>query len=256
MFKVSAFLLMIFLCLAGINAEAQTLTAKEIIKKADDKSRGLTSQGEMTMTIIRPTWSRSITLKSWQKGTDYALILITSPAKDKGQVFLKIKTDMWNWVPSIEKMIKIPPSMMMQSWMGSDFTNDDLVRESSVVKDYTHRLMGTEPVRGKECYKIEMIPLPEAAVTWGKVIAWITADGFNQWKIEYYNEDLELINVLNAFDIKRMGDRDIPVKMEIIPMENPNNKTILETKSVIYDRPIKDDFFSQLNMRKLSQTTK
>ncbi len=256
MFKEAALLLMIFLCLAGINAEAQTLTAKEIIKKADDKSRGLTSQGEMTMTIIRPTWSRSITLKSWQKGTDYALILITSPAKDKGQVFLKIKTDMWNWVPAIEKMIKIPPSMMMQSWMGSDFTNDDLVRESSVVKDYTHRLIGTETVRGKECYKIELIPLPEAAVTWGKVIAWITSDGFNQWKIEYYDEDLKLINMLNAFDIKRMGDRDIPVRMEIIPMEKPNNKTILETKSVIYDRPINDDFFSQQNMRKLSQTTK
>jgi len=141
----------------AINAQSQTLSAKEIVKKADDKMRGLTSQGEMTMTIMRPSWSRTVTMKSWQKGSDYALVLITSPAKDKGQVFLKIKTEMWNWVPSIEKMIKIPPSMMMQSWMGSDFTNDDLVRESSLVKDYTHKLLGKEVVREKMCYKIELI---------------------------------------------------------------------------------------------------
>src|ERR1035437_6844166 len=141
--------------------EGQTLTAKEIVKKADDKSRGLTSQGEMTMTIVRPTWTRSVTMKSWQKGSKYAMILITAPAKDKGQVFLKIKTDMWNWFPSIDKMIKIPPSMMMQSWMGSDFTNDDLVKESSIVNDYDQKLLGKETVREQNCYKIELIPHPE-----------------------------------------------------------------------------------------------
>ena len=91
------------------------------------------------------------------------MLLITAPAKDKGQVFLKIKTDMWNWVPSIEKIVKIPPSMMMQAWMGSDFTNDDLVKESSIVKDYAHRLVGKDTVRSQLCYRIELIPLPSAA---------------------------------------------------------------------------------------------
>ena len=94
------------------------------------------------MTIERPTWSRTISMKSWALGTEYSLIYITAPAKEKGQVFLKRKNEMWNWVPSIERMVKIPPSMMMQSWMGSDFTNDDMVRESSIVKDYTHKLLG------------------------------------------------------------------------------------------------------------------
>jgi len=229
---------------------------KEIIKKADDKSRGLTSQGEMTMTIVRPTWTRSVTMKSWQKGTKYSMILITAPAKDKGQVFLKIKTDMWNWFPSIDKMIKIPPSMMMQSWMGSDFTNDDLVRESSIVNDYTHRLLGKETIRDQNCYKIELTPLPEAPVTWGKLIAWVTVEGFDLWKVEYYDEDKKLINVMNASEIRKMGDREIPVKLEIIPTENPNNKTLLESKSVIFNKPIDDSFFSQQNMKKLSQTTK
>jgi hypothetical protein len=256
MLKIIFPLLLFFVSCATLNLKAQTLTAKEIVKKADDKSRGLTSQGEMTMTIVRPAWTRSITMKSWQKGSKYSLILITAPAKDKGQVFLKIKTDMWNWFPSIDKMIKIPPSMMMQSWMGSDFTNDDLVRESSIVNDYTHKLLGKEMVREQNCYKIELTPLPEAAVTWGKVISWITVEGFNQWKVEYYDEDMKLINVMNASELRKLGDRELPVKLEIIPTENPNNRTLLETKSVVFDKPIDDAFFSQQNMKKLSQTTK
>jgi len=256
MLKKIVFIVALFTTGTFINVGAQTLTAKDIIKKADDKSRGLTSQGEMTMMIVRPDWTRSVTMKSWQKGTDYSMILITSPAKDKGQMFLKIKTDMWNWVPSIEKMIKIPPSMMMQSWMGSDYTNDDLVRESSIVTDYTHKMLGKESIREQMCYKIELTPLTEAAVTWGKVIMWITVDSFNQWKIEYYDEDMKLMNILNAFNIKKMGDREIPTKMEIAPQDKKGNKTILEIKNFVFNQTINDNFFSQQNMKKLSQTAK
>jgi outer membrane lipoprotein-sorting protein len=256
MLKITALLPVLLAFYPLTKTGAQTLTAKEIVQKADQKGRGLTSQGEMTMTIIRPSWSRAVTMKSWQKGTDYALILITSPAKDEGQVFLKIKNDMWNWMPSIDKMIKIPPSMMMQSWMGSDFTNDDLVKESSVVNDYDHKLLGEESVRDQNCYKIEMMPHPDAAVTWGKVIMWVTKSGFDIWKVEYYDEDMKLINVMNASDIKRMGDREIPVRLEIIPVENLNNKTVLETKTIVFNKPISVDFFSQQNMKRLSQTAR
>ena len=110
---------------------------KAIIKEADEKFRGTSSTGEYTMIIERPSWSREVSMKMWSLGNEFSLIYISAPAKEKGQVFLKRHNEMWNWVPSIERMIKIPPSMMMQSWMGSDFTNDDLVRESSLVKDYT-----------------------------------------------------------------------------------------------------------------------
>src|SRR5664279_26207 len=228
---------------------SQDLTAKEIVKKADDKGRGQTSQGIMTLTIVRPDWTRSITLKSWSKGTEYSLIYISAPAKEKGQVFLKRQNDMWNWVPSIERIIKIPPSMMMQSWMGSDFTNDDLVKESSIVVDYTQTLLGKEKIRDQECYKIELIPLPDAAVTWGKVITWITVDGFNQWKAEYYDEDSSLVNVMNAYNIKKLGDRDIPSRLEIIPVNKNGDKTILEMNSMVFDKSISDNFFSQQNMK-------
>jgi len=228
---------------------SQELSAREIVKKADEKGRGMTSQGVMTLTIVRPDWTRSITLKSWSKGTEYSLIYITAPAKEKGQVFLKRQNDMWNWVPSIERLIKIPPSMMMQSWMGSDYTNDDLVKESSIVVDYSQKLSGREKVRDMECYKIELIPLPDAAVTWGKVITWITVDGFNQWEAEYYDEDSTIVNVMNASDIKRMGDREIPTKLEIDPVNKKGNKTVLVINSMIFNQPISESFFSQQNMK-------
>ena len=235
--------------LSGLNS--QNLTADDIIKKADDKSRGLSSQGTLTMTVIRPDWTRTITMKSWSKGKDYSLVLITAPARDKGQVFLRIKTDMWNWVPSIDKTIKIPPSMMLQSWMGSDFTNDDLVKQSSIVVDYAHNLLGREKVRDMDCYKIEMIPLPDAAVVWGKVILWITVNGFDQWMTEYYDEDNNLVNVSNSYDIHKMGDREMPSRIEMVPMNKKGQKTVMRIDDMKFNRPLDASFFSLQNMKKI-----
>jgi hypothetical protein len=238
-----------FLSLLTQCTYSQTLSARDIVKKADDKGRGETSKGEMTLTIVRPDWTRSVSMKAWSKGREYSLIYITAPAKEKGQVFLKRQKDMWNWVPSIERLIKIPPSMMMQSWMGSDFTNDDLVKESSLVVDYNQNLLGREVIRGQECFKIELIPLPDAPVTWGKIISWITTSGFDQWKAEYYDEDMKLVNVMNASDIKKMGDREVPSKLEIEPVNKPGNKTILEINNMVFNESIAENFFSQQNMK-------
>ena len=243
------YLLLILFFLSLFTSNAQNL--EEIISRADEKFRGNSSQGEMAMIIERPTWSREVSMKSWTLGNQYSLIYITAPAKEKGQVFLKRNKEMWNYVPTIERMIKIPPSMMMQSWMGSDFTNDDLVRESSLAKDYTHKLLGKENVRGLECYKIELVPLPDATVVWGKIITWITTSGFDLWKSEYYDEDMELVNIENAFDIKKMGDRSIPVRMEIEPVTKKGQKTILEINTMLFDIPIEESFFSQQNMKKV-----
>jgi outer membrane lipoprotein-sorting protein len=248
--KTIVFSTLIVLCSCYF-ASAQEKTAKEIIQIADEKNRGETSQGAMAMKIIRPDWERTVEMKSWSKGDDYFLIYITAPAKDKGQVFLKRKKEMWNWVPSIERMIKIPPSMMMQSWMGSDFTNDDLVKQSSIVKDYTHELEGEEEIRGQSCYKIILIPLPDAPVVWGKIIAWVTIDGYNLWKSEYYDEDEFLINIENAYDIKSFGDRELPSKIEIQPADEPEKKTVLLLKDVIFNKPIDDSYFTQQYMKQV-----
>jgi len=245
-------LLLLILCILGvIYGNAQTLSAKDIIRKADEKSRGLTSQGEMTMTILRSDWNRSVTMKFWSKGNDLALILITSPPKEKGQVFLKRNMEMWNWIPSIDRMVKIPPSMMLQSWMGSDFTNDDLVKQSSIIEDYAHRLLGKETIRGVECYKIELIPQPEASVVWGKILSWITVDGFDQWKSQSFDEEMGLVYTENAFNIRKMGERSIPTRMEIEPADKKGQKTVLEINRMVFNQPIQDSFFSQQNMKKV-----
>ena len=230
---------------------AQGLSAKEIIRKADDKNRGLSSQGIMTMTVIRPDWTRTVTMKTWSKSREYSLVLITTPARDKGQVFLKIKTEMWNWVPAIDKTIKIPPSMMLQSWMGSDFTNDDLVKQSSIVVDYTHKLLDREKVRDMDCYKIGLTPLPDAPVVWGKVIMWVTVSGYDVWMAEYYDEDNKLVNVSNNYDIRRMGDREIPTRLEMIPVNKKGQKTVMHIDEMKFNTGIDESFFSQQNMKKI-----
>ncbi|GBD87234.1 hypothetical protein BMS3Abin03_01161 [bacterium BMS3Abin03] len=225
--------------------------ATEIVKKANDLVMGKTSQGINKMKVVRPDWSREVTMKVWSKGTDYYMILITAPAREKGQVFLKRKNELWNWMPSIGRMIKIPPSMMMQSWMGSDFTNDDLLKESSIVVDYTHKIIGSEKVDGYDCYKIELTPKPNAAVVWGKILMWVSKKGYYELQIEYFDETGTLINKQLGSEIKKMGSRTLPTKFTMIPMDKKGNKTILKLINVVFNKPIPDRFFSQQNMKRL-----
>lgn len=226
--------------------------ATEIIRKADTKFQGEKSSiSTMTMTIKRPKWERTIVFKTWTSGRDYALTLILEPAKEKGQTFLKVRNEMWNWNPSISRMIKLPPSMLSQGWMGSDYTNDDLLRESSLVNDYTHTIIGKETINGFECWKIQLIPKEEAAVVWGKVIKWISMDGYDQLKSEYYDEDGMLVRTEIASEIKRMDDRLIPTRFEVIPADKPGNTTILILNEIRFNVPIRNDFFSQQNMKQV-----
>ena len=241
----------VLLLLLSKPAYPQELSAREIVKRSNDKATGLTSQGTMKMTIVRPDWSREVTMKTWSKGTDYYLIYITEPARDKGQVFMKRDQDMWNWMPSINRMIKLPPSMMGQSWMGSDFTNDDLVRMNSIIDDFTHTITGSESVGVYDCYIIELIPKPEASVVWGKIRLWISKAEYYQMKGEYYDEEGTLVSIMESSEIKTMGDRKLPSKTVMSPMDKPGNKTILESVDIIFNQPISEDFFSQQNMKNI-----
>lgn len=227
----------------------QSLTAIQIIEKADRNMQGESSIGTMTMTIKRPAWERTIGFKNWAKGRDLAMTLVTAPAKEKGQTFLKRGNDMWNYVPSIGRLIKLPPSMMSQGWMGSDYTNDDILNESSLVLDYQHQLLGTEDFQGTACHKISMIPLEESNIVWGKIITWVSTADFLFLKSEYYDENQALIRTETAGDIKTMDGRKIPTRMEIIPAEEPQNRTILNIQSMDFDVKIDEGFFSQQNMK-------
>ncbi len=225
--------------------------ATAIIQKADRKLRGNSSQAEMKMTIVRPTWEREIQLKSWSLTDEFSLILITAPARDKGNAFLKRQKELWNWQPTIDRIIKMPPSMMMQSWMGSDFTNDDLIRESSIVKDYTHALDGVEMVDGRECHKIILTPKEDAPVVWGKVISWIDKAEFMQMKTEFYDEDGYLVNTMLGMDVKELGGKILPGRMEMIPADEEGQKTVIEYIQLKFDVPIQESFFSIQNMKRI-----
>lgn len=240
------------LALSSLSLQAQQeLTAKEIVKKADENMRGKTSVADIDILIIRPGWKRKMNMKAWSKGDDYSMILVKSPAKEKGTAFLKRIKEVWNWVPSIERTIKLPPSMMSQSWMGTDFTNDDLVKEASTVQDYDHKILGKENLNGKETYKIEMIPKPDAAIVWEKVIVWIDNRDFLQLKAEFYDEDGELVNVMNSGEIKMMGGRKITSEVEMIPVDKEGYKTMIIYNDIVFDKEINDNFFTTRNMKQL-----
>ncbi|MFO8087549.1 MAG: outer membrane lipoprotein-sorting protein [Bacteroidales bacterium] len=231
--------------------ETRAQDAEAIVKKADQKFRGESSQGTMRMNIIRPNWSRAIEMKSWSLGSEYSMILITAPAKEKGQAFLKRQNEMWHWMPSIERMIKIPPSMMMQSWMGSDFTNDDLVQESSIVSDYHKKVTGTETIAGIECHKIKLSPKEDAAVVWGEIVIWISKEEYYQLKAEYFDDFGDLVQTMTASDIRTFDDRKLPAKMSITPNDKSGHQTTLEFVEMDFNVNISESFFSQQRMKRL-----
>ncbi|ELA8133679.1 outer membrane lipoprotein-sorting protein [Vibrio parahaemolyticus] len=226
-------------------------SAFDIVQKSDQAMRGKSSYSEATMEIVRPDWTRSMTMKSWTKGTELSLVLVTAPAKDKGSASLKRHREMWNWVPNIERIIKIAPSMLSQSWMGSDFTNDDLINQSSIVVDYQHALVGNDSFEGDKVWVIEATAKPDAPVVWNKVSLWISQSTYLQRKVEFYDEFDERVNVLTTYDVKELGGRKIATRMEMKPVDKPGNKTIFTTHQAQFDFDINDDFFSQQQMKSL-----
>ncbi len=229
-----------------------TLSATDIIRKADEKFRGEKSSIiEMSMTIVRPTWQRTVSSRTWSSGNDYSLTLITAPAKEKGQTFLKRGNEMWNWNPSISRMIKLPPSMMSQGWMGSDYTIDDIMKESSLVRDYTHKIIREEKYDNRDCFVIEMIATEDADVIWGKQIRWVDRENFLFLKAELYDEDGYLIRTETGSDIRMMDGRLIPSRLELIPAEDEGNRTVIQIDKITFNPEIADSFFSIQNMKSI-----
>lgn len=228
-----------------------TPTAKQIITQSDQQMRGKSGYTEMTMEIVRPDWSRSMSMKTWSKGTELSMVLVTAPAKDQGSASLKRSTEMWNWIPSIERVIKIAPSMLSQSWMGSDFTNDDLINQSSIVVDYEHHFVQDYIIDGEQVWVIDAIAKTDAPVVWSKVRLWVSKQTYNQRKVVFYDEFDDLVNTLTTFDIKEMGGRMLPTRTVMQPADEPGNKTIMTTHKAQFDFDISDAFFSQNQMKSL-----
>ena len=181
----------------------------------------------------------------------FSLTFITTPAREKGQSFLKRGNEMWSFNPAISRLIKLPPSMMSQGWMGSDYTNDDILRESSVVNDYTHSLEGEEAIDGRQCYKIKLTAKEEADVLWGHQVWWVDKNEFITLKAELFDEDGYLVRSEKASDLKILDGRFLPTLIELIPADAEGNSTILKIIEMKFNIDIDESFFSQQNMKSI-----
>jgi len=221
---------------------------REILQRVEDNMRGTSSYTEMTMQTVRPRFTREISMRAWSLGDDYSMIVITAPAREKGTGFLKREREIWNYVPGIDRTVKMPPSMMSQSWMGSDFSNDDLVRGTSTVADYTHRLLRRERVEGHECYVLELIPRPEAPIVYSKVIYWVSVEYYLPVKVENFDEFGNLASTINFRDIRLMGGKHLPAIFEMIPADRPGHKTIITTHTANFRVSLSPEFFTLQNL--------
>jgi hypothetical protein len=180
---------------------------------------------------------------------EYALTLITAPAREKGQTFLKRGNEMWSWNPAINRLIKLPPSMMSQGWMGSDYTNDDILKESSVVNDYIHTIEGEEEIDSHTCYKIKLLAKEDTDVLWSYQLWWVDKKEFIVLKAELFDEDGLLVRTENGKELKILDGRLLPTLLELIPVEDPGNKTVLKILEMKFNIKLEESFFSQQNMK-------
>jgi len=224
--------------------------AHKLIQKTDRALRGKTQHGKASMTVQTPDWKRTLEMEYWSINPDKTFILITAPAKEEGTSTLRLGANMWNYLPQVERVIKIPPSMMLQAWMGSDFTNDDLVKESSLVNDYTHEIVGEATEGGDSCWRVVAHPKPDAAVVWGKLVLLVRKSDALPRKEDYYDEKGRLQKSLTFSDFQRLRDRNYPMRWKMVSVTKPGHETTLVYHSLVFDQPIPDRVFTRQNMKR------
>lgn len=207
-------------------------------------------EARVNMTVVRGTTERRLEMKIWSEGTDKAVVKILAPAKDRDIGNLRLKFDLWQYLPNLERTIKIPPSMMLQSWMGSDFTNDDLVKTTSISRDYTHTLLGEEVLNGIKTYKIECIPKKDAPIAWGKILIWLRNPDAVAVRNEYYAENGELSKIMEGSDIKTFGTHTVATKLRMKLPRRAENETRMEYSNLKFDENIPTNTFTQEFLKK------
>ena len=232
-------------------SDTQEPDARAVIAKAWDYMRGRTSVSLVRMTVHRESWERVSVIKAWTRGRETSIFQIVSPKKDRGNGTLKLGRDMWTYNPKVNRVVRIPPSMMSQSWMGSDFSNNDLSKADSILQDYTHRIVETNMAGGFKVYRIEALPKPDAPVIWGKQTLMIREDGV-LLEEAFYDEDMEAVKIMTTDDIREIGGRPFPARwvMRAMDAESKEDYTLLEYESLAFDLPLKDGLFTVNALRK------
>ena len=222
--------------------------ARAILKSAFDNWRANSSHAIVEMTVKRATSSRSMEMESWTEGDSKALVRFTAPARDAGNATLQLGVATYVFNPKLNQVIKLPASAMAQSWMGSDFSYDDLSRSQKVVDDYTHKLIGTASSGGKTTYKIESIPKRGKPIVWGKQILTVRADGV-LISVEYYDQQGQRVRIMTSDKIGTLGGRPYPLVMTMKTDAKPGQYTRITTKSAQFDIALPTYLFTQSNLQ-------
>ena len=234
--------------LLSISTSVLAVDARELVRDAIDHWRGLSSTGEMTMIIHRPDWERTMTMQSWTQGSKNSLVRVLAPQKDKGNGTLTLDNSMWNYAPKVNRVIKVPSSMMGQSWMGSDFSNKDVSRSDDIVDQYTHTLLDTSEQDGIKVYVVESIPLEDAAVVWGKEVITIRED-LVMLKQEYFDQEGELVKRMESLEVGEMGGRAVALRQRMSKIAEPDEWTEMQIKSMDFDAELDDSLFTLASLR-------
>ncbi len=229
----------------------QAQGAEDIIQKVVDNLNGKTAVMEISMVVKTRRAERTMKMKSYSVGQEKSFIKVLYPKKDEGITFLKVGNSMWQYVPRIEKTIKIPASMMLQSWMGSDFSNDDLVKESSLSEDYTHKLIAET----ENEYTVELHPKIDAAVVWGKILMIVSKEYYLPTRVSYFDEDDILVRELVYTDVKPYGERFYPSLWIMTPKteEKKGHETRISVSSAIFDGEVDEGYFSKRALKRFSR---
>jgi outer membrane lipoprotein-sorting protein len=224
-------------------------SARDIVDRVDRLMRGESSVGTVTMEVVTEHWSRAMEMRIWSLGTDYALIRIASPRKDAGTATLRAGNDIWNYLPRVDRTIKIPTSLMGAAWMGSHFTNDDLVKESRMIEDYDIMIAFEGTREGVEVWEFELSPKPEAAVIWGRIRLEVRKDDLMPVWVRYYDEREDLVRTLTFGEYGQMGGRLVPALMEVVPEDKPGERTTVRYSDLEFDVGLDESFFSLRSLR-------
>lgn len=247
MHKVS-FLLVLSAVSSATTALAQT-DPKAIVDRVDRMLRGRSSRGTVEMEIVTEHWGRSMTMRIWSLGTEYSLVRVTAPRKDAGTATLKAGQDIWNYLPRVDRVIKLPASLMGASWMGSHFTNDDLIKDSRIIDDYDITIGDEGPRDGVPVWDFVLVPKPDAAVVWGRIEERVRQNDLMPVWAKYYDERGTVARTMTFSDYRTMGGRLVPAILTIVPADKPDEHTTLRYEGLEFDIGLQPSFFSLQQLR-------
>jgi outer membrane lipoprotein-sorting protein len=220
------------------------LSARQILDRVDDLYRGDSSHGQLRMTVTTAHWARTLDIEFWSKGKTESLFRILAPKKEEGTATLRAGNDIWNYLPHVKRVIKLPSSMMSASWMGSHLTNDDLIKESRMADDYSYEVTFDGMRASRSIVELTCRPKPQAAVVWGKVVVVVDRERFLPREIRYFDENQSLARTLTFSDVATLGGRELPATLTVVPAEKPGESTRLHYDTLEFDVHLDDQFFS------------